>query len=157
MNENATGRMERFTLFAALSAVRDAQDELAFGDHGPVHSRVHFELQQYFGRPDRLRSQLDLFARPDRLQKFHRSDCGKEKYWPLRFRKPGRSSDSRCLSERFRNNHARNNWIAGKVAREHRIVRQERSPGRDGTARVAADNLADKNKRRPMRQAQRRR
>jgi len=133
---------------------RQTKYELAFSDEGPVHSGFDFKLKQQLGRADFFRSQLYLFPGPDRMQKFHRSDGGKKKDWTLCLGISGRRCDSRCLSQRFRNDHARHNRIAGKMTCKHRVSRVENRPGLHRFARIARHDLPDKNKGRPMRQAQ---
>jgi hypothetical protein len=71
--------------------------------------------------------QFDLGFRPDCLEKFHAYRREQEK-GPFAFRVTRGRRYSGGLGERFRQDHARHNRVAGKMTREHRIVRAEKHP-----------------------------
>jgi len=58
------------------------------------------------------------------------------------------------LRERFRQNHARHQWIAGKMSGEHRIAAGKLRLALGRRTRIARDQLSHEHKRRPMRQTE---
>ena len=68
----------------------------------------------------------------------------------------GRGGDPGGLRERFRQDHTRDERISRKMPGEHRIARVEKRPAFRRNARIHGDDVADENKRRPMREAEKR-
>lgn len=63
--------------------------------------------------------------------------------------------DPGSLRERFGQNHARHERIAGEMPGEHRIVRRKKRHAFRGAPGLAMEQLPNENKRRPMWQTER--
>ena len=135
---------------------RYAQDELAFRDPHAFDSGINLKLHQVVHLRQSFGTKVDLFSRPDGTKEFHAPNRGKKKQrlWNLRVTRCRR--DAGRLRERLRKDDPGNQWIIRKMTGEDRVIRGKRRCGFRENARVAPDQFAHENKRRSMRQTEKR-
>jgi hypothetical protein len=134
---------------------RDTQNQLTFRDGRALDGRCNFELNQPLARRDLLSPKMDFLPRPNSLQKFQASDGREQEKRSVLFRAAGRRRNSRGLRQGFSQDHTGNDGIAREMSGEHRIALFEPGPRPNRSARLAFENLTDKNERWPMGKAKR--
>lgn len=135
---------------------RYAQDELAFRHAHAFYAGLDSKLHQVVHLRQSFSAKLDLFPGPDGPKEFHAPDRGKKKQRLCAFVVTRSRRDPGRLRERLGQDDARNQWITRKMAGEDRIVRSKRRDSFRQSTRVALDQFTDKNKRRSMRQTEKR-
>jgi hypothetical protein len=135
---------------------RYAQDELAFRHAHAFYAGLDSKLHQVVHLRQSFSAKLDLFSGPDGPKEFHAPDRGKKKQRLGRFVVTRSRRDPGRLRERLGQDDAGNQWIIRKMTGEDRIVRGKRCDSLRQITRVALDQCADENKRRSMRQTEKR-
>ncbi len=136
---------------------RYAQDELAFRDPHAFYSGIYLKLHQVVHLRQSFGAKVDLFSRSDGTKEFHAPNRGKKKQRLCTLRATRRRRDAGRLRERLGQDDAGNQRIIGKMTGEDRIIRGKRRCGFRERARGALDQFAHEDKRRSMRQTEKRR
>lgn len=130
---------------------RHAQDKLAFRDPHAVYAGIDSKLHQVVHLRQSFGAEIDLFPGSDGTKEFHAPDRGKKKQRLWNFGVTRRRRDAGRLRERLGKDDAGNQWIIRKMTGEDRIIRGKRRCGFRESTRVALDQFAHEDKRRPMR------
>jgi hypothetical protein len=136
---------------------RYAQDELAFRDPLAVYAGIDLKLHQVVHLRQSFGAEIDLFPGSDGTKEFHAPDRRKKKQWLWNFVVTRRRRNAGRLRERLGQDDAGNQWIVRKMTGEDRIIRGKRRCGFRENPRVTLDQFAHEDKRRSMRQTEKRR
>lgn len=123
---------------------------MSFRDRVAVHPGRDLELPEVAHLGQLLGPQRDFLLRPDGGEKFHAPNGGEKKERPLLICKTGGGRDPGGLRQRLGQDDARDERVARKMPGKHRIVAREKGGAFRQLPGVAAEQLPNENKGRPM-------
>ena len=123
---------------------------MSFGHHSIANARADLELPKLTDLRQFFSFEQNLFFRPNRAEKFHAANPGKQKERSRIFGKTGNARDTGGLGKRLSQDDAGDERITRKMAGENRIAGRKNRRALGALARLAVAHLPNENERRTM-------